>query len=316
MEIRELIVRYGVVVGRRFYNREKLRFLSGALKEFTDLGMPVAVKEGEKTKRKAYNMYVGDVKNANIVVSAYYDTPPKTFNLVKHHVFSPSNDKTAFMAAIVVPTFIIAVLAAWGYKFVIQPAWADGIFNLYDILSVLIVVLLGFLMGKYRNGAANAHNLVRNTSGIIGAIKLAEYMTADEKKKTALALTDYGCINHFGDEMLKVEMGEGFEEKYVVFLDCIGGNAPLTIVYRKQALPLIDKIRGKASTLNIRILEIDESDKNYYDIFQKSILITSGEIKKGYILAEKTNTSQDDTINEENITLTAEILKCMINKGV
>ena len=308
MDIKDLIVRYGLVFPRRFYPKEKLRFLRGLAQEFHDAGMKVDIKEARKNQRKAYNIYAGDIDRAGLTISAYYDTPPKTFGLIKHYVFCPKRDGIEFMLSLLAPYLVVIAAAALYSNFILMPILSDNSFTYMDVLaSVPILILLLSLM-YFRNGAGNKPNLVRNSAAIIVCVKLTESLKAKELNRISMAFTDYGCVNHYGDKMLKDALAGNAGRNTVIFLDCVGGSGDVIVLYSGACSGHIEKIRQTAPD-NVVFYEIAADNAHYYSLFNKSIILTSGKMKNSMATADYVNTSKDNNINEENLNTSIDILK-------
>ena len=309
MNIKELIVRYGVVARRRFYSKEKLRFLRGAVQEFEDAGMGTVVKEAESLQRKAYNLYVGDLVKSNLIISTYYDTPPKTFGLIKHKVFHPENDRLSFIISILVPILFLALIFALLIKPLFAPVFSDGVIGYKDVLAMIPALIIVFFIIHFKNGIGNTSNFKRNTSSIITCIYFIQTIQKKMRNNVGIVFTDFGCINHFGDEMLCSELKENASKKTVILLDCLGGSDEVNIIYRRSVSATIDKVRAFAENKKINFKEISNDDKRFYSIFEKSIIITSGKFSGDDVFIGKVNTLRDNDINEDGIILVTELLK-------
>lgn len=313
MDIKEYVIRYGVVAGRRFYPPEKLRFIMGLLKELDQMKIPVDVKEGKKAQRKAYNLYAGDLEESPFILSAYYDTPPKSFGFIRHKVFDAKNDSYGYKISVLIAMALIAITGALLIQYVFKPVWTDGIFDFRDVLYILPTLILVYLLFKYRNGIGNANNLIRNTSGVIAALVFAEKLGLKEKKKIAFAFTDFGCINRFGDYMLRDSLKEKIDHKTIILLDSIGAEEGLSVLYSKSAKEHIEKLKASKTYENVYFQPITDENNTYARIYKNYMVITSGRPFQESIYINKANTLKDNDINEENINLTVDILNELIS---
>lgn len=313
MDIKEYVIRYGVVAGRRFYPHEKLRFIMGLIKELDQMKIPVDVKEGKKAQRKAYNLYAGDLEKSPFILSAYYDTPPNSFGLIKHKAFDTKNDAYGYKISILIAMALLLLTGILLIQFVFKPVWTDGIFDFRDILYIVPMFLLIYLLFKYRNGIGNANNLIRNTSGIIAALVFAEKLGNKEKKKVAFAFTDFGCINRFGDYMLKDSLKEKVDSKTIILLDAIGAEEGLSILYSKPASAHIEKLKALKAYENVYFQLLSDEANAYAHIYKDYMVITSGRPFQGSIYVNKTKTLKDNGMNYENVNLTVDILNTLIS---
>ena len=311
MDIKDLIVRYGLVFPRRFYPKEKLRFLRGLAQEFYNAGMKVDIKEASKNQRKAYNFYAGDIGGTGLTISAGYDTPPKTFGLIRHKVFNPKGDMAEFLLSILIPYALIIVLAALLSQFMLMPVWLDNTFNFLDILAVIPLMILLFLLVLFRNGIGNKPNLIRNSAALIACVKLVEGLKPKDRNKVSIAFTDYGCISHYGDVLLKEILAEDAVRRTVVFLDCVGGEGDVIVLYSKPCAGYIEKVKTAAADKAV-FYEMGERDLRYYRLFEKSIVLTSGRIDNGVVRVGKVNTSKDNDLDEGNLDAVIIILRELV----
>jgi len=307
MEVKDLIVRYGLVFPRRFYPKEKLRYIRGLAKEFFDAGMKVDIKEAQKNQRKAYNLYVGDIDKAGLTISAYYDTPPKTFGLVKHSVFCPKSDSLEFLVSILTPYIIIIAAAALYSHYVLMNVWSGASFSFLDVITFVPILILLFLLMYFRSGVGNKPNLVRNSAALIACVKLAEGLKPKDRNKISYAFTDYGCFNHYGDTTLKELAGENADKNTFILLDCIGGSGDVIVLYGEPCAGYVDKVREIVPDKAV-FHQMDGRDA-HYSLFNKSIIITSGKFEDGKVIAGKVNSSKDNDINEGNLIISIDILK-------
>jgi len=311
MDVKELIVRYGLVFPKRFYPKEKLRFLRGLAQEFINAGMKVDIKEATKNQRKAYNLYVGDIRQSGLTISAYYDTPPKSFGLIKHNVYCPRTDGTEFLISILLPYAIIIAIAALYSNFVLMPLWTGTSYGFYAILALIPILLLLFLLMLFRNGIGNKPNLLRNSAALIACVKVVGDLKPKEKNKIGLAFTDFGCISHYGDDMLKGILGGNADKNTVILLDCVGGDGDVIVLYNRECVDYVEKVRAGIADKAV-FYEMEGNKTHYYSLFPKSIVITSGKLENGAVVVSKANTSKDNDISEGNLSKSIDVLNVFI----
>lgn len=78
--VKDVILRYGVLLGKRNTERQKTDFLRAAQKQLEQAGFPVDITcvSASLMRRESvnmYNLYAGDFKKADVVFITYYDTP-------------------------------------------------------------------------------------------------------------------------------------------------------------------------------------------------------------------------------------------------
>ena len=306
-KLEDLIVRYGVVAGRRFYEREKIRFLMAIAEEFQQSGYQVEVKKATSGQFKAYNLYIGDLTKADTIITTYYDTPAKTFGSSSYKVFSKKTLPAIFSTS--VPMLICTLLGILFIVKVAEPVWSDQIFQLGSLAVGMVVFILLRGVVRYRRGMGNRFNLVRNTSSVLALLSYAKEVSPEDQDKFAVALTDFGCVNHLGEEIVKTYLDESHRSKKFVMLDCIGS-------YHELILMASTRLKNKAihasqTALNkaVKILNLD--DGKQYKPYDNSLVITSGTLINDEVIVDKVNTRKDDDLNIENIYQTVELLKAI-----
>ena len=78
--VKDVFLRYGVLLGKRNTERQKTDFLRAAQKQLEQAGFPVDITcvSASLMRRESvnmYNLYAGDFKKADVVFITYYDTP-------------------------------------------------------------------------------------------------------------------------------------------------------------------------------------------------------------------------------------------------
>ena len=75
---------YGILLGKRFTEKQKLKFITRAKKELENMGYQTEVSQTTLSgrgfgKKTYYNLYAGDTIHSDILIYTYYDTPMKRF---------------------------------------------------------------------------------------------------------------------------------------------------------------------------------------------------------------------------------------------
>lgn len=291
MDTKDLIVRYGAIFRKRFTNKEKLRFLSGISQDFSAAGYNSSAMSAKRGTTKAYNLYVGDIQKAKTIIMANYDTPIKSLGLFPYTPLSTKNAKGNHLIAALIPFLIVCLVSVLFITRVLSPVWSDGIFNAQDGLVFIIVFLLAVILVRYANGIPNKNNIVRNTSGVIACLEIAQ--TIRNKESVAFVLTDFGCLNRFGEIMLESTHKEKINSKKIIILDSIGGDGDVFVGYNDVR----DYYGG-----NEKITSIDCSQDSYaYTAAYKiSLKYTTGYLERHQVIRDKVNSRKDIEINEAN----------------
>lgn len=275
-QIDDWILRYGILLGKRFSDKERVKFLRAAQREFVEMGYQVDTTSSDVSfagiKQKFYNLYAGDLKNARVLLVSYYDTPAKTFGLYKESAFQSNVSRFGIFVNFM-PSFIIFMLSFAVIYFALIPRMNN---NYMIVLTIILALLAVFLVSRYRGGLPRRQNLVRNTSSILALLQFASQLKSREA--VAFALVDGGTNSGYGLEMAKKYFRRN--KKKIIFLDSVAN--PGELIYfsdEKQALP--------------RMREIPPAWKDVGDV-----LITSGDYQKGQVLLQKAKDLDEARIQE------------------
>lgn len=220
---------YAIFLGRRFYPKEKLKFLALAQKEFENANYPVNITQSEEKivgeKLFYRNLYAGDFKKAKVVFATYYDTPKKSIFPVKPVAFNSNISKTNAMDTLLLPVSIIMLTILFFY-FVLMPSLAtDGFFSVAGLLALVSFVFALMITRKYRYGMPKRNNIIRNSSSIVSLLLYASQQRNQEP--IAFAFIDSGTTNDYGLVMLEDYLKDS--KAKVVMLDSVGANDLLHI---------------------------------------------------------------------------------------
>lgn len=224
----DLILRYGVILGRRCTRGQKKRFLAAAARQFELCGYGPSLDEDSHVVRGAgskrfVNLYAGDVDHADVLFITYYDTPGLTL---------PDRGSKAFQTGfrpqdVLVSSLLLGVTALAGalliYRFALPLVFSAGILSLGGLLFVaLCVPLLAFVTG-FREGLPRWNNRVRNSSSLAVLFDLARQVRDEASgKKVAFAFVDEGCRSGRGLEMLRRRLGRRRPRR--IYVDSLGSD--------------------------------------------------------------------------------------------
>ncbi|MWN32381.1 MULTISPECIES: hypothetical protein [unclassified Gilliamella] len=293
MEIlKDLVLRYCVIFGKRFSSKEKIAFLRVISKELGQLGYMVDAKLAKlklATRRyeNYYNAYIGDLNKAELIICTYYDTGINHFNLQKKYAFTRQFNKLSYFISIAPIIFLFIASILLNYFVFLPNIRTQGFFSISGICSVISTVLLFFLVFKFKSGIPNQKNFVCNSSSIITIINLINKLDKKDKKKIAFVLYDGGNSSQYGLKMLE-NYSDKMKDKKFIFIDSIG-NGDNLIFLKPQESNL--KIEGETFYTG----KIETQLPNY-------MMITSGDVNKdGKIIINNAHSSKDSYLSDEII---------------
>lgn len=298
MQLKDMIVRYGAMFGKRFNSAQKIRFITTIARDFDAAGYKTAIDKKSVRSNQVFNLYVGDLNRADTIICTYYDTPRKSFGFGQ---FTPlrKQDRTLQSIAVTLLPFLgLVILGGFYQLYVTGPLWSNGVFNVWDILSGIGLALLIGLLIKYSKGVGNHYNVVRNASSVIACLDLAERLSAKQKTRVAFALTDLGTVNRFGETMLKDRLGDTLAAKQIILLDCVGGDGTIFVGTGRACQALASQFSAEG----LEIVDCEADAQARIHDFPKALMITTGYRHAATVIRDKVNSRSDLEMNIENYT--------------
>lgn len=213
-QLQDWPLRYGVILGKRFTEKQKIAFLRSLTKDFQELGYAVDTTKsylrlGKNERQAYYNLYAGDFKKAKQIIAVSYETPAKTFGLIKKRPFHLPTASQQFIQ--ILPAILLTVIAAILFWQLVPSIQAHGFVSVWGVLALILLAGVFFFIARYRSGIPNRVNFSQNSAAILAALSLA-------KKDPALAFVffDGGATNGYGLQLLEDYL-KG--KKKVVFLE-------------------------------------------------------------------------------------------------
>ncbi len=226
---KDFFTNYAIFLGRRFYPKEKLKFLALAQKEFENANYQVNITQSEEKivgeKLFYRNLYAGDFKNAKVVFATYYDTPKKSIFPEKTFAFNALVSKYNAANTLLLP--IIVLLSTFlVFYYLLRPALAmEGFFSLTGLFSIILFILALMFIRKLRFGIPKRNNVIRNSSSVVSLLLYATQKTSDQG--IAFAFIDSGTTNDYGLIMLEDYLKDS--KAKVILLDSVGGADDLHV---------------------------------------------------------------------------------------
>jgi len=218
--LEDLLLRYGLIMHRRFYDREKRRFLVALSKELASYGYKTQIKMTKHGQFKIRNLYIGNIEKAKMIFTTYYDTPT-----IGMSSYQPLEKKTKSLNLInFLPLTIIMIAGAAFISTIAQPNWSQNWFSTASLLSIVISFALFGLLLHFRRGIATRKNIIQNTSSILAIIELARKMDNNRREKCAFVLTDFGIANHFGETLISQQLPTDTKDVSYVRFDSVGAG--------------------------------------------------------------------------------------------
>lgn len=230
----DLFVRYNHFLNKRITFKQKTSFIRSLMVEFQKNSSDIKVVELRETGKRtslARNVYVGDVKTADVIIATYYDSP-----LVHLGPYYILNKKKQRNGTLLFNVLVSSVLLLLGVIFTLQVTnkyLSKGFDNIrWDIfIGVgLVYMILTYLIGMFSKGVGRKRNVIRNNSTVIYMIdKILQ--NHEISKKVAYAFLDSGTTNERGLYGLKESVKKNSK---IIYLDSIGATQQLQYIYENS----------------------------------------------------------------------------------
>lgn len=285
VETKDWLLRYGIILGKRYSLKERTKFLQSAKKEFAAMGYDVDTTASEVTvfkneKRKFYNLYAGDPKTADVVFATYYDTPIKSFGLYQPKAFQMKNESKVLRLNLLF--LLIATILFCGFLyFVLFPQiQANSWKSIWTALAVVSTVLFYYLISYVRSGIPNRVNMARNTSSLLAILHLANSLSIKKNKKIAFALIDGGTYSDYGMQMMKAYFKKS--KKKIIFLDAVGNPGDIQWFTNTTINPEVGQVHPLPTMF-----------RSFGDV-----LVTAGEFQDDAVMIKYGDTKRDTELDE------------------
>lgn len=217
----------------------------------------------DKSKSRASNVIIGDIAEAQIVYSAYYDT--SSASVIPSFVTPSAPILTTLYQVLIA----LVNLAAGALGFIV-PYFALSFAPIPESITVLVSILAAFaafiaamvltVSGRPRNNSANS-----NTSGVATVVELMFSMPEELRNKTAFVLFDLHEIGCVGSKEFAKRHKKHLKHKLLVNLDSVGVGDEIVVALHKKAKS--KKIKP--------LIEAAFDNKNGFDVLAKGVSIPS-----------------------------------------
>lgn len=308
----DLLVRYGIALGRRYSQKQKKKFLVAMSQEFIHLGYAVKYANDEKKgSRHSINLFIGNMSSANTIIFTHYDTGSHIiWPNFKYYPLHGEKSMETFRNATLIPPLAFTVVAV------------AVIYTLMNIITlnaqtrpILLtgLVFFGLLGISYLStGFGNRYNLNKNTASVLALLEIAKKLSAEERQKIAFMLLDHGTSDNMGAQMIRLALPTTLDQRLFVYLDCIGRGDNIRIGYKANlainARKMKENYKGKKK---IEILECDTKRTIFKPthFLPQSLTVSCGNLdENNELFVDQINTGKDNFIETANIIEIAEMI--------
>lgn len=308
--MKDLMLRYGVTLGRRYTPQEKALFRQEITERFETLGYQATTIGDGKGSGMAH-VIAGNPAKAKVIVLAAYDTPPhaarpgfRYFPLHKDKNLREEKIELALRLALLVLLGVAAVLL---FRFSIASGGALRVVGICGTALLLGLCLLTF------KPFGNRVNFNRNSAALAAMVEAATHLTA--KDKAAFAFVDHQVASFEGVKNLCT--GHEWKQKPVLVLDCLAHGERLVLAHRECDTEQAARLAACLSPLALtsKAYAEDTMAQNITGVFPKGLLLASGRAKGGEFVVEKSGTKEDVQLDLPRLVAIAGAISNYIEKS-
>ena len=295
----KIVSAYGV----RFFPKQKKRFLQFVQEELNELGW----KDREIIKG---NLVVGDIKNAEFIFTAHYDTPgrmPSFFGFL-FKIFGHTRQILAMSAIFIFLLMFTKIMVLYKKFFILS------------MISPVVLILSIWLIISILT--PNRKNYNDNTSGALTLLNIANEISKNNehmKKKTALVFfnnEEWGLLGSAAMKKYWNKNGVQIQNKRIINFDCVGNGNIVMLTHGKNSglAEDLESALSKSSNKDIikfkyRIIPLSD-DYNFRNSNTVGIVFCNESIIPGGYYIPLVHSSKDIKLRLENIEwITAEVIK-------
>ena len=277
--------------------------------EFMKSQIPeIQVEEGGFGKNR--NLVIGDVKSADVILGAHYDTCARMF---MPNFLPPKNLLLyiGYSLLICIPFGIVAFLINAALHLVTE--------NFYILYWGTFLSFMGVMVFTMMGGPANPNTVNDNTSGVITLCEIWAAMSEGQRAKTAFVFFDNEENGLLGSSFFrKLHKKDGLKNKLMINFDCVSDGEHMLFVLNKPALKVYGDDFAAAFPNTAEVTAHVESSSNaLYPSDQAGVPIGVGVAamkKKRFVglYINRIHTVRDTVMRRENIDyLTAGTLRLL-----
>ena len=245
------------------------------------------------------NLVIGDVKSADVILGAHYDTCAR----LPFPNFMPPQNVLLYLGyslLISIPFFLVAGVVNMALHLL-----TDNFLILY--WSTLLTVL-GLMFLVMMGGPANPHTVNDNTSGVMTLCEIWAAMTEEQKAKTAFVFFDNEENGLLGSSFFrKLHRKDGLNYKLMINFDCVSDGDHMLFVLNKPALKAYgDEFVAAFPSTEEMTAHIASTSNTMYPSDQAGFPVSVGvaAMKKKKLVGlylNRIHTTRDTVLRRENI---------------
>lgn len=289
MDLKDLMMLYGVTLGSRKTQRKKNLFVETVKDACKEMNVPVKVLQNKEGVFTSTSIVIGNLETAKYVFLAGFDTPVQYLTGLKQYPFHPKKSSRAENVKNGIRFLIVALLAVCAY-IPLQALVYQGV-KLLSVLS-LMVLLAGIVILLFPK--ANPYNFSRS-SAVAVMMKLAESKNAN----TTFVMCDHTVSGYIGYRAVKNEIPENSR---VILLGPMASGSRTVVVFKDRDSQFASALAEQISDDVIqRKYAKEEAERNCLSLFPHCIYIGCGDIENREFVVNNTACRKDMKVDMERL---------------
>ncbi len=289
MDLKDLMMLYGVTLGSRKTQRKKNLFVETVKDACKEMNVPVKVLQNKEGVFASTSIVIGNLETAKYVFLAGFDTPVQYLTGLKQYPFHPEKSSRAENVKNGIRFLIVALLAVCAY-IPLQALVSQGV-KLLSVLT-LMVLLAGIVILLFPK--ANPYNFSRS-SAVAVMMKLAESKNAN----TAFVMCDHTVSGYIGYRAVKNEIPGNSR---VILLGPMASGSRTVVVFKDRDSQFASALAEQISDDVIqRKYAKEETERNCLSLFPHCIYIGCGDIENREFVVNNTACRKDMKVDMERL---------------
>lgn len=275
--MRDLMMKYGITLGKRFTRSQKNLFLNEITRELKNCGCDVSLAK-QKGMQESLHLMIQNPLDAKAVIISHYDTPSRSLiGSPGYFPFDPElNARTEKLNLLVQGLLGLTLTAAAvlpAMRFLEMPL-------IFKILTLILFGIQGWMVFSLTRGLANKLNYSRSSGAVVLIRQLAEDLRA--VPEVGLILAD-GCADSWHGYRQLAKAYPELQNKKILMLDAVADGEMLTAAMAENQEDELDASLFEQQAplpVVIKKFRADKARRSELGFFQKTLLISCGKVRE------------------------------------
>lgn len=210
-------------------NKEKSQFIDYLVNRLSESGYDKERDITVETKGwglfKSRNLVVGNPKEAEVLITAHYDTCAV---IPFPNLMAPTNPVLFLLFQVLIAIMIMVIAGGVAVPFAVFTR--DALISYHAFLVSLILIAVQVMFGFRSTHTAND-----NTSGVIAITRILEELPKEQRGKVCAVYFDNEEKGLFGSAYFAKKHKKDVKNKLLINFDCVGDGDNIIFMAKKQA---------------------------------------------------------------------------------